>query len=268
MTGHNARQPRSGRERRLWWRLSQAFYLTVWTLNDWFVASLVNCMVRRAFSDCTGERKLKLESVFVGGRSLLCPGRAEKETRGSWPTAWCLPLDRNKLCPDSWRVEKWVWYRTLTHSHTHTHTLTHSHTHTHTHTHTHSLTHSHTHTHTHTHASKAPWTAKSPALARTWPLARINKILWEGGMPFRIFSIFSDSAWPDQLTMASYIETSWSPYKLLLPDIYYHSNRIHSAVSIMCCVAYTTLCLVVSHIWPEILKTRAKTNPDFIESES
>ena len=77
------------------------------------------------------------------GRSLLCQGRAEKETRGSWPTTGCLPVDRNKLGPDSWRHKKGVWYRT------------------------------HTHTHRHTHGIKAPWTARSPALARTWHPARI-----------------------------------------------------------------------------------------------
>ena len=88
------------------------------------------------------------------GRSLLCPGRAEKETRGSWPTTGCLPVNRNKPGPDSWRDKKGVWYRTHTHAHRHTDT--------------------HTHTHTHTHGIKAPWTTRSPALARTWPPARIN----------------------------------------------------------------------------------------------
>ena len=65
----------------------------------------------------------KIESFLWGGRfgrSLLCPGRAEKKTRGSWPPTWCLPVDRNKLGPDSWRDEKGVWYRTDTHTHTHT----------------------------------------------------------------------------------------------------------------------------------------------------
>ena len=69
----------------------------------------------------------KIESFLWGGRfgrSLLCPGRAEKKTRGSWPTTGCLPVDRNKLGPDSWRDEKGVWYRT----HTQTHTQTHTHT--------------------------------------------------------------------------------------------------------------------------------------------
>ena len=73
----------------------------------------------------------KIESFLWGGRfgrSLLCPGRAEKETRGSWPTTGCLPVDRNQLGPDSWRDEKGVWDRT----HTHTDTDTHTHTHTHT----------------------------------------------------------------------------------------------------------------------------------------
>ena len=61
----------------------------------------------------------KIESFLWSGRfgrSLLCPGRAEKETRGSWPTTRCLPVNRNKLGPDSWRDEKGVWYRTHTHT--------------------------------------------------------------------------------------------------------------------------------------------------------
>ena len=73
----------------------------------------------------------KIESFLWGGRfgrSLLCPGRAEKKTRGSWPTTGCLPVDRNKLGPDSWRDEKGVWYRRDTH----------------------------------THGIKAPWTARAP----------------------------------------------------------------------------------------------------------
>ena len=87
----------------------------------------------------------KIDSFLWGGRfgrSLLCPGRAEKKNRGSWPPTGCLPVDRNKLGPDSWRDEKGVWYRTDTH--------------------------------THTHGIKAVWTARAPALARTWPPARIK----------------------------------------------------------------------------------------------
>ena len=75
----------------------------------------------------------KFDSFLWGGRfgrSLLCPGRAEKKTRGSCPPTRCLPVDRNKLGPDSWRDEKGVWYRT----------------------------------HRHTHGIKALWTARSTAL--------------------------------------------------------------------------------------------------------
>ena len=64
-----------------------------------------------------GNRKSKV--FWWGGRfgrSLLCPGRAEKKTRGSCPPTRCLPVDRNKLGPDSWRDEKGVWYRTHTHT--------------------------------------------------------------------------------------------------------------------------------------------------------
>ena len=129
MTGHNAWRPRTGRERGPWWRLSEASYLTVWTLNDRFFASLVYCMLRRVLSEYWRKETEKSKVVLWGcrfGRSLLCPGRAEKETRGSWPTTGCLPVDRNKLGPDSWRDEKGVWDRTHTQTHTHTHTHTHT----------------------------------------------------------------------------------------------------------------------------------------------
>ena len=54
------------------------------------------------------------------GRSLLCPGRAERDFRGSWTTAGCLPVGRNNLGPNSWRDEG-----VSTRSHrTHTHALT------------------------------------------------------------------------------------------------------------------------------------------------
>ena len=155
MTGHNARRPRTGREKEPWWLLSEASYLTVWTLNDRFFASLVYCMIRRVLSEYW-RKETEKSKVFLWsgrlGRSLLCQGRAEKETRGSWPTTGCLPVDRNKLGLDSWRDEKGVWYRT--------------------------------HTHTHTHGIKAPWTTRSPALARRWHPARINKrlLLFSAGL--------------------------------------------------------------------------------------
>ena len=106
MTGHNAQRPRTGRERGLWWRLSEASYLTVWTLNDRFFASLVYCMLRRVLSDYWRKETEKSKVFLWGGRfgwSLLCSGSAEKETRGSLPTTGCLPVDRNQLGPDSLR---------------------------------------------------------------------------------------------------------------------------------------------------------------------
>ena len=127
MTGHNAQRPRTGRERGLWWRLSEASYLTVWTLNDRFFASLVDCMLRRVLSEYWRKETEKSKVFLWGGRfgrSLLCPGSAEKETRGSLPTTGCLPVDRNQLGPDSLRDEKGVWDRTHTHTHTHAHTHT------------------------------------------------------------------------------------------------------------------------------------------------
>ena len=66
----------------------------------------------------------KIESFLWGGRfgrSLLCPGRAEKKTRGSCPPTGCLPVDRNKLGPDSWRDERGVCDRTDRQTDTHTH---------------------------------------------------------------------------------------------------------------------------------------------------
>ena len=124
MTGHNARRPRTGRERGRWWRPSEASYLTVWTLNDQFFASPVHCMLRRVLSEYWRKETEKSKVFFWGGRfgrSLLCPGRAEKKTRGSCPPTGCLPVDRNQLGPDSWRDKKGVWYRTHRQTHRHTH---------------------------------------------------------------------------------------------------------------------------------------------------
>ena len=85
--------------------------MTVRTLSDRFFASLGYCMLSRAFSEYWRKETEKSKVLLLDGRfgrSLLCPGRAEKETRGSWPTPWCLLVDRNKLCLDSWRDEKGV----------------------------------------------------------------------------------------------------------------------------------------------------------------
>ena len=133
-TGHDRSQctttkARTGRERGPPWRPSEASYLTVWALNDRFFASPVFCMLRRVLSEYWRKETEKWKIFWWDGRfgrSLLCPGRAEKETRGSWPTTGCLPVDRNKLGPDSWRDKKGVWYRTdrqtdrQTDRHTHT----------------------------------------------------------------------------------------------------------------------------------------------------
>ena len=70
----------------------------LWTLNDRFFASLVYCMLWRVVSEYWRKETEKSKVFLWGGRfgrSLLCPGRAEKETRGSWPTTGCLPVDRN-----------------------------------------------------------------------------------------------------------------------------------------------------------------------------
>ena len=118
-----ARRPRTGRERGPPWRPSEASYLTVWTLNDRFFASPVFCMLRRVLSE--NWRKETEKWFWWGGRFgrvAALSGRAEKETRGSWPTTGCLPVDRNQLGPDSWRDKKGVSYWTDRHTHRDTHT--------------------------------------------------------------------------------------------------------------------------------------------------
>ena len=65
MTGHNARRPRTGRERRPWWPPSEASYLTVWTLNDRFFASRVHCILRRVLSEYWRKETEKWK-VFCG----------------------------------------------------------------------------------------------------------------------------------------------------------------------------------------------------------
>ena len=155
MTGHNARRPRTGRERRPWWWPSQASYLTVWTLNDRFFASLVHCMLRRLLSEYW-RKETEKSKVFCGvvGLDGRCSAQAEqtKKTRGSWPPTGCLPVDRNTLGTDSWRDEKGVWYRTDRQTDTH---FPHA-------------------PWRERHGIKAVWTARAPALARTWPPARMK----------------------------------------------------------------------------------------------
>ena len=82
MTGHNARRPRTGRERRPWWLLSEASYLTVWTLNDRFFASLVHCMLRRVLSEYW-RKETEKSKVFGGvvGLDGRCSAQAEQRKK-------------------------------------------------------------------------------------------------------------------------------------------------------------------------------------------
>ena len=68
-------------------------------------------MLRRLLSE-HWRKETEKSKVFCGvvglDGSLLCPGRAEKKTRGSWPPTGCLPVDRNKLGRDSLRDEEGV----------------------------------------------------------------------------------------------------------------------------------------------------------------
>ena len=129
VSGHDRSQCTTTKDRsrkRPWWRLSEASYLTVWTLNDVERSILRFPSLLHALEGALrilAKGNWKIESFLWGGRfgrSLICPDRAEKETRGSWPTTGCLPVDRNQLGPDSWRDEKGVWDRTHTHTDTHT----------------------------------------------------------------------------------------------------------------------------------------------------
>ena len=92
-------------------RPSEASYLTVWTLNDRFFAFRVHCILRRVLSEYW-RKETEKSKVFCGvvGLDGRCSAQAEqrKKTRGSWPPTGCLPVDRNKLRPDSWRDEKGV----------------------------------------------------------------------------------------------------------------------------------------------------------------
>ena len=95
------------------WGEAMAIVLKISTVIIW--SWPVKCTTTKDRS-----RKRAVMAEGWGGKfgwSLLCPCRAEKETRGSCPPTGCLPVDRNKLGPDSWRDEKGVWYRTHTHAH-------------------------------------------------------------------------------------------------------------------------------------------------------
>ena len=82
MTGHNARRPRTGRERRPWWPPSEAAYLTVWTLNDRFFASRVHCILRRVLSEYW-RKETEKSKVFCGvvGLDGRCSAQAEQRKK-------------------------------------------------------------------------------------------------------------------------------------------------------------------------------------------
>ena len=82
MTGHNARRPRTGRERRPWWPPSEASYLSVWTLNDRFFASRVHCMLRRVLSEYW-RKETEKSKVFCGvvGLDGRCSAQAEQRKK-------------------------------------------------------------------------------------------------------------------------------------------------------------------------------------------
>ena len=152
MTGHNARRPRTGRERRPWWRPSEASYLAVWTLNDRLFASLVHCMLRRLLSEYWRKETEKSKFFcWVVGLDGRCTAQAEQRKN-----PWQLAHYRVLTCRQKQTWSRFVawWKRSLIPDRQ-------------------TDRHTHTHTHTHTHGIKASWTARAPALARTWPPARI-----------------------------------------------------------------------------------------------
>ena len=129
MTGHNARRPRTGRERRPWWPPSEASYLTVWTLNDRFFASRVHCMLRRVLSEYW-RKETEKSKVFCGvvGWTVAALPRQSREKN-----PWQLSTYRVLTCRQKQTWSRFVawWERSLipdrqtdtqTHTHTHTHT--------------------------------------------------------------------------------------------------------------------------------------------------
>ena len=141
MTGHNARRPRTGGERRPPWRPSEASYLTVWTLNDRFFASLVHCMLRRLLSEYW-RKETEKSTVFCGvvGLDGRCSAQAEQRKKpvavGHLPGGY-LSTETNLVPIRGVMRKEFV------------------------------TGHTRTQTHRHTHEIKAVWTARAPALART-----------------------------------------------------------------------------------------------------
>ena len=129
MTGHNARRPRTGRERRSCWWPSEASYLSVWTLNDRFFAFLESTACFGGCSPNTGERKLKNRKFFGGvvGLDGRCSAQAEQRKKPvavvHLPGAY-LSTETN-LVPIRCVMKKEFDDRTDRHTHTHTETHTH-----------------------------------------------------------------------------------------------------------------------------------------------
>ena len=111
MTGHNARWPRTGRDRRPWWRPSEASYLTVWTLNDRFFASLVFCMLRRVLSEYWRKETEKSKDFCgVVGLDGRCSAQAEQRKN-----PWQLAHYRVLTCQQKQTWSRFVawWERSL-----------------------------------------------------------------------------------------------------------------------------------------------------------
>ena len=156
MNGHNARRPRTGRERGPWWRLSEASYLTVWMIERSILRfpSLLH--------DSEGALRImskgiwEIESFLWGGRfgrPLLCPGKAkmvnsrqlaDKRVKNLSTKTYSIPI-RGVMSKGVW------WPDVHWHTHIHRHALfdTLAHTcYTDTCSHRVSLSQGHTHAHT------------------------------------------------------------------------------------------------------------------------
>ena len=119
---------RTGRERRPWWLPSEGSYLTVWTLNDRFFASLVFCMVRRVLSEYWREETEN--RTFFGGVVGLdgrCSAQAEQRKKpmavGPLPGGY-LSTETNLVPIRGVMKKEFDTGQTDRHTHTHTHTRT------------------------------------------------------------------------------------------------------------------------------------------------
>ena len=104
--------------------LSEAFYLTVWTLNDRFFASLVHCMLRRLLSEYW-RKETEKSTVFCGvvGLDGRCSAEAEQRKKpvavGHLPGAY-LSTETNLVPIRGVMKKEFDTGQTDTHTHTHT----------------------------------------------------------------------------------------------------------------------------------------------------